>query len=97
MRAAAADLEFEEAARLRDEIKRLRLMELAIASDPLARQSELERSAAETEVALNRPHKPSLDEMGPHNREIPLAAAQKSRPRSKAGKPGTRAYKGKSR
>jgi excinuclease ABC subunit B len=98
MRAAAADLEFEEAARLRDEIKRLRQMELAIANDPLARQSELERSAGEAEqVALNRPHKPSLDEMGPHNREIPLSALKKSRPRSKAGKPGTRAFKGKSR
>src|SRR5262249_29332941 len=45
MRAAAADLEFEEAARLRDEIKRLRQMELAVASDPMARQSELERAA----------------------------------------------------
>ena len=44
MRAAAADLEFEEAARLRDEVKRLRQMELAIADDPLARQSELERA-----------------------------------------------------
>jgi excinuclease ABC subunit B len=96
MRAAAADLEFEEAARLRDEIKRLRQMELAIANDPLARQSELERSAADTDVALNRPHKPTLDEMGPHNREMPLAALKKSRPRSNAGKPGTRAYKGKS-
>ena len=50
MRAAAADLEFEEAARLRDEVKRLRQMELAIANDPLARQSDLERSAAETET-----------------------------------------------
>ena len=37
MRDAAADLEFEEAARLRDEIKRLEDMELAIADDPLAR------------------------------------------------------------
>jgi hypothetical protein len=35
--------------------------------------------------------------MGPHNREIPLAALSKSRGRSKAGKPGTRALKGKSR
>ena len=91
MRAAAADLEFEEAARLRDEVKRLRQMELAIANDPLARQSELERSAAS--VDLSRPHKPSLDEMGPHNREIPL---RKAKPRSKSGKPGTRAFKGKS-
>ncbi|MCH8858674.1 MAG: UvrB/UvrC motif-containing protein, partial [Proteobacteria bacterium] len=41
MRAAAADLEFEEAARLRDEIKRLQVTELAIANDPFARQSDI--------------------------------------------------------
>ncbi|HEY6670325.1 MAG TPA: excinuclease ABC subunit UvrB, partial [Methyloceanibacter sp.] len=107
MRAAAADLEFEEAARLRDEVKRLRQMELAIANDPLARQSELERSAAEigtpklplaeAQNPLTRPHKPTLDEMGPHNREIPLAVLKKGRGRSKGGQPGTHAYKGKSR
>jgi excinuclease ABC subunit B len=100
MRAAAADLEFEEAARLRDEVKRLRQMELAIADDPLARQSELEQmrssSAERGSANTNRPHKPSLDEMGPHNREIPLAALSKSRGRSKAGKPGTRALRQKS-
>jgi excinuclease ABC subunit B len=38
MKRAAADLEFEEAARLRDEIKRLELMQLAVSDDPLARQ-----------------------------------------------------------
>jgi excinuclease ABC subunit B len=100
MRAAAADLEFEEAARLRDEVKRLRQMELAIADDPLARQGELEQmrssSAERGSANINRPHKPSLDEMGPHNREIPLAALSKSRGRSKAGKPGTRALRQKS-
>jgi len=103
MRAAAADLEFEEAARLRDEVKRLRQMELAIANDPLARQSELEReveqerssSAKRGSADLNRPHKPTLDEMGPHNREIPFAAVKKGRGRSKSGKPGTRAFKKK--
>jgi excinuclease ABC subunit B len=42
MKDAAADLEFETAARLRDEIKRLRQTELAIADDPMARQSEVE-------------------------------------------------------
>ena len=101
MRTAAADLEFEEAARLRDEVKRLRQMELAIANDPLARQAEIEQersnSAQRGSANLSRPHKPTLDEMGPHNREIPLAALKKSRGRSKSGKPGTRAFKGKSR
>ena len=42
MREAAANLEFEEAARLRDEIKRLEAVELAIADDPLARQADVE-------------------------------------------------------
>ena len=37
MRAAAADLDFEEAARLRDEIKRLRTTELAVIDDPTAK------------------------------------------------------------
>jgi excinuclease ABC subunit B len=45
MRAAAADLEFETAARLGDEIKRLRETELSIADDPLVRQGEVEERA----------------------------------------------------
>ena len=42
MREAAANLEFETAARLRDEIKRLQATELAIADDPMARQQAVE-------------------------------------------------------
>jgi excinuclease ABC subunit B len=38
MRAAAADLDFEEAARLRDELKRLRSTELAVIDDPTAKR-----------------------------------------------------------
>ena len=38
MREAAADLNFEEAARLRDEIKRLRATELAVIDDPTAKR-----------------------------------------------------------
>src|SRR6476660_3945791 len=38
MREAAADLNFEEAARLRDEVKRLRATELAVVDDPTAKQ-----------------------------------------------------------
>ena len=45
MKDAAADLEFETAARLRDEIKRLRETELAISDDPLARQTDVEKQA----------------------------------------------------
>ena len=45
MREAAANLEFEEAARLRDELKRLQATELAISDDPLASQGAVEREA----------------------------------------------------
>src|SRR5439155_12659995 len=38
MREAAADLNFEEAARLRDELKRLRATELAVIDDPTAKR-----------------------------------------------------------
>ncbi|MFZ9117787.1 MAG: excinuclease ABC subunit UvrB [Paracoccaceae bacterium] len=41
MRKAAENLEFEEAARLRDEIKRLEAVDLAVADDPLARQASI--------------------------------------------------------
>jgi excinuclease ABC subunit B len=44
MKEAAADLEFEEAARLRDELKRLTAVDLAVADDPFARQSEVDRA-----------------------------------------------------
>ncbi|MDA9288782.1 excinuclease ABC subunit UvrB, partial [Amylibacter sp.] len=40
---AAENLEFEDAARIRDEVKRLEAVELAIADDPLARQSAVEQ------------------------------------------------------
>jgi excinuclease ABC subunit B len=69
MRTAAADLDFEEAARLRDEIKRLRATELAVTDDPTAKF--LPPSPAGGGSARNarrggaaRPHKPALDEMG---------------------------------
>jgi excinuclease ABC subunit B len=51
MREAAADLEFETAARLRDEVKRLRETELAIADDPLASQGAIEDRAGASQAA----------------------------------------------
>src|SRR5260370_18579430 len=45
MREAAADLNFEEAARLRDEVKRLRATELAVGDDPTAKQRTVQGKA----------------------------------------------------
>ncbi len=68
MRDAAADLDFEKAARLRDEIKRLRETELAIADDPLAREFEAGDAGASRNkgkpTGNSRFRKPTLDEMG---------------------------------
>ncbi len=47
MRKAAENLEFEEAARLRDEVKRLETVDLAVSDDPLARQSAVEAAVGE--------------------------------------------------
>ena len=71
------NLEFETAARLRDEIKRLQATELAIADDPMARQSEVEDRAGRfkgertfgnaANLPPTRAHKPTDADMGPHN------------------------------
>ena len=49
MRHAAADLDFETAARLRDEIKRLQATELAVADDPMAREVDISMFGAGAE------------------------------------------------
>lgn len=109
---AAEDLEFEEAARLRDEIKRLRDKELLVANDPLARSfSAKDLSMLKGDDSKSKLRKNSLDEMGPHaERPVVKGAATnprpekdptpqnspRSSPRSSGGKPGTRTKKGKS-
>jgi len=45
---AAENLEFEEAARIRDEVRRLEAVDLAVADDPLARQSAVDARVAAT-------------------------------------------------
>ena len=78
MKEAAGNLEFEEAARLRDEIKRLQAVELAVGDDPLARQAEVEAAGGAyaqgerkygraANMPASRAHKPTDDDMGPHN------------------------------
>jgi excinuclease ABC subunit B len=78
MREAAADLDFEEAARLRDEVKRLRATELAVVDDPTAKRPAISLPARKG------PRKPNLDEMGPGVESIP------ARGRSTLGRPGMR-------
>ena len=108
MREAAANLEFEEAARYRDELKRLQAVELAIADDPLASQSDVEAQAGAfggerkygraANLPANRPHKPTDAEMGPHNFGGGEAKPRSDmKARSSAGKGGTKVFKGKRR
>ncbi|MEC7793210.1 excinuclease ABC subunit UvrB [Pseudooceanicola nitratireducens] len=54
MRKAAENLEFEEAARLRDEVKRLEAVDLAVADDPMARQQAVERASDEAVKSRGR-------------------------------------------
>jgi excinuclease ABC subunit B len=88
MREAAADLNFEEAARLRDEVKRLRATELAVIDDPTAKRPTVAAGGSRTAGArggANGPRKPSLDEMGPGAESAPYRG-----PRSTMGRPGMR-------
>ena len=80
MREAAADLNFEEAARLRDELKRLRATELAVVDDPTVKVVNLSRK---------KPAKPDLDHMGPGVESVP-ADKSSSGPRSTMGRGGMR-------
>ena len=77
MKEAAGNLEFEEAGRLRDEIKRLQNVALAVGDDPLARQADIEATAGAyagerkfgraANLPSTRPRKPTDADMGPHN------------------------------
>ena len=54
MRKAAENLEFEEAARLRDEVKRLETVELTVSDDPLSRQYAVEKAVEDAHNASGR-------------------------------------------
>ncbi|WP_281981359.1 excinuclease ABC subunit UvrB [Thalassorhabdomicrobium marinisediminis] len=54
MRKAAENLEFEEAARLRDEVKRLETVDLVVSDDPLARQYAVEKAVGDANKAAGR-------------------------------------------
>jgi excinuclease ABC subunit B len=110
MRAAAAELEFEEAARLRDEIKRLEAMELAqldggapegFAEAPQARYNAGPKGGAGRAGSKTRARR-SAEASAEPRAEAPavltpemLEAARGPRGRSNAGRPGTRQYRRK--
>ncbi|TBZ14785.1 excinuclease ABC subunit UvrB [Rhizobium leguminosarum] len=74
MRDAAADLDFEKAARLRDEIKRLKAAELAIMDDPMARE---ESKAME---GVRRNAKATRESLLPSGEKVPGRADEGATP-----------------
>lgn len=106
MREAAADLNFEEAARLRDEVKRLRATELAVVDDPTIKQRGVEAKAGSYAGkrkygdAANLPARSKTRGGTPgskvHKPELDEMHTPESRPyrpeggRSSAGRPGSR-------
>ncbi|MEO9875425.1 MAG: helicase-related protein, partial [Anderseniella sp.] len=111
MRTAAADLEFETAARLRDEIKRLRETELAVMDDPLAKQTGMEigprgkgggGSGSENGAKPAGRSKAVRPAKETSSRIVaPEELWPKGKPvpkgKSSGGKPGTRTYRGKAK
>ncbi len=101
MRDAAADLDFETAARLRDEIKRLQETELLIADDPLARnigigntqgarrsKARRGKAAKSGEATQSLFRKNTLDEMTVGRTEKPARSDAGRRRPGKTGRPG---------
>jgi excinuclease ABC subunit B len=91
MRLAATDLDFETAARLRDEIKRLREVELAVSDDPMARELAISPLAGEMSGRTERGastglfRKNTLDEMTVSRTEVPLGDDPKPVKRERVG------------
>ncbi|AGI69443.1 UvrABC system protein B [Octadecabacter antarcticus 307] len=54
MRKAAENLEFEEAARLRDEVKRLETVDLMVSDNPMARQYQVDKAVKESKKQAGR-------------------------------------------
>jgi len=80
---AASNLEFEEAARLRDEIKRLEETELAVMDDPLARNTGIEntRQSRKDAASGSRIRKNTLDEMTVGRTEKPMGGGVPKKPK----------------
>jgi excinuclease ABC subunit B len=87
MREAAADLDFEEAARLRDEIKRLRQTELAVVDDPTVRNVMVTQDPKLRRATQGRASSPSPRARGEGRDE---GASRNAQTRGQAPSPGSR-------
>jgi excinuclease ABC subunit B len=88
MREAAADLNFEEAARLRDEVKRLRATELAVVDDPTAKQRTVQNKAGAYAGAKKYGDAANLPVSAMKNKGASTAVKA-----SRGGKSGSRVHK----
>ncbi|KAF5884561.1 excinuclease ABC subunit UvrB [Rhizobium sp. PEPV16] len=89
MRDAAADLDFEKAARLRDEIKRLKAAELAIMDDPMAREESKAMEGVRRNAKATRESLPAAGEKVPGRADEGATSSYFSRPSLDDMGPGT--------
>ncbi|MBY3215031.1 excinuclease ABC subunit UvrB [Rhizobium laguerreae] len=89
MRDAAADLDFEKAARLRDEIKRLKAAELAVMDDPMAREEARHQEGGKRSGRANRESLPPAGEKVPGRADEGATPSYFSRPSLDDMGPGT--------
>lgn len=87
MRNAATDLDFEKAARIRDEIKRLREMELAISDDPMAKYADMESPASGREKGKHNKGVAKHRTVEEQERFRKLDAARAAEEEAKASRP----------
>ncbi|CAN7427609.1 excinuclease ABC subunit UvrB [Rhizobium leguminosarum] len=89
MRDAAADLDFEKAARLRDEIKRLKAAELAVMDDPMAREESKAMEGVRRNAKATRESLLPAGEKVPGRADEGATASYFSRPSLDDMGPGT--------
>jgi excinuclease ABC subunit B len=97
MREAAADLNFEEAARLRDEVKRLRATEMAVVDDPTAKQRTVQGKAGAYAGVKKYGEAANLPASAMKKRGGAMRGGSSPPPRSAATSPSPRSSRGEGR
>jgi len=97
MREAAADLNFEEAARLRDEVKRLRATEMAVVDDPSVKQRAVQSKAGAYAGTKKYGDAANLPAAALKKRGAPMRGAPSPSSRGGASSPSPRSSRGEGR